>query len=109
MIYKVIISQTAESDIRSILDYIRRDKPQAATSFGNRLIEAIESLSVFPKRGWAVRELSQAGADYRQIVVGRYRIIFDIEGALVRVHRVFHGARLLDPSILEEHPDEIEL
>jgi len=108
MAYKVLISKSAENDLRSILDYIRTSNPQAAGDFGKRLVDAIESLSTFPYRGHAVEELLSLRKGYRQTVVARYRILYVVREKTVYVHRIFHGARLLDTTVLEESGGEIE-
>jgi plasmid stabilization system protein ParE len=106
MTYKVLISEPAETDLRSILDHIRTSTPQAAGDFGGKVVDAIESLSTFPYRGHVVEELSSGGKAHRQIVIGRYRILYVIREKTVHVHRILHGARLLDTTVLEESTGE---
>jgi len=106
MTCKVLISEPAENDLRSILEYIRASNPQAAKDFGIRLVDAIDSLATFPNRGHVIEELPSCEKTYRQIVVGHYRILYLVQEQTVHVHRILHGARLLDTAVLEEAEDE---
>jgi plasmid stabilization system protein ParE len=52
---------------------------------------AAESLSELPDRGRLVSELS--GSKYREIFVGRYRLIYRVGADYVAIMAFVHGAR----------------
>jgi hypothetical protein len=47
-----------------------------------------------------IPEADEIGVGYRHLFWGNYRTIFRIEGNIVYVVRVVHGAQLLDPGTL---------
>ena len=56
--------------------------------------EACNSLSENPERGRIPDELSQIGQfEYRQIIVKKYRIIYQIAGPNIFVFGIIHGNR----------------
>jgi toxin ParE1/3/4 len=99
--YKVDITASAEADIAAIWDYIAQDNPASATAFILRLEEQIGALEVLPERCSLVPESEYLGVPYRHQIFGQYRTIFKIVGTRVIIMRVIHGARLLDPAMLE--------
>ena len=56
--------------------------------------EACNSLSENPERGHIPDELSQIGQfEYRQIIVGKYRIIYQIARPNIFIFGIIHGNR----------------
>jgi plasmid stabilization system protein ParE len=49
---------------------------------------------MFPERGWLVREELLQGC--REIVVKRFRIIYETDGRRVKITKFVHGSRRLD-------------
>lgn len=95
--YEVQIDDAAEADLEAIIDYLteRRDRADAL-AFVDLMIERIDRLSEFPLRGPVPKELEGTGeTEVRQIVHGKYRILYEIEeeGKAVRVILVVHGRR----------------
>ncbi len=54
---RVIISPRALLDLKELVQYISKDKPPAARRFGEKLLQAAESLAQLPERGRIVPEL----------------------------------------------------
>lgn len=98
--FRVEITATAEQDLRSIRDFIARDKPAAAERWLTSISRKILGLKSMPLRHEIIPEAPEIGVDYRHMLQGVYRIIYRVEGRRVFVIRVIHGARLLDHSIL---------
>lgn len=94
--YDVVVTAAAERDLRETRAYIAEDSPAAARAWVATLRERILSLESLPMRGALLPEVELAGAGYRHVLVGDYRIIYRIDAARVVVVRVVHGARLLD-------------
>jgi plasmid stabilization system protein ParE len=94
MIYKVILSPRVPKSLEEIHDYIARDNPKIARKFTGVLRRSIKSLARIPGRCPLARENRLGSTRYRHLLHGNYRIIFAIEGNLVYVVDVRHGARL---------------
>jgi len=77
-------------DLRGIARYIRRDNPAAARAVAKTILDAADSLSVFPSRG---REGRIAGT--RELVVPRlpYIVVYRVTTMAVHILHIYHGAR----------------
>lgn len=73
------------------VEYLAELSPQVAASFVNEVEKAAASLAEFPERGAIVRELEVP--NLRQLIVGRYRLIYRVESGGVGIARLIHGAR----------------
>ena len=93
---KIIWSELALNDIRSIHDYIARDSVDRATLFIERLIAATDRLERFPASGRVMDEIGNEAC--REIIYGSYRIMFEIEEEIVRISAVVHSARDWTPE-----------
>jgi len=58
MDYKVSWSFESISDSEDITEYISRDSPYYASSFAQEILDAGDSLKIFPKRGRVVPEIN---------------------------------------------------
>lgn len=86
-------SARARRDLLDIGDYIARDDPAAAQRFVDALIEKAEIAGRMPSSGRVVPEIGRD--DVRELIHGRYRIVYQIEAATVEILTVFHGAQQL--------------
>jgi toxin ParE1/3/4 len=93
MAFKIVWSELARQDLRDIVEFIARDNPPVAETFGYLLISRVDSLSEFPRLGRMVPEIRNE--DIREIVFRSYRIVYRVDEArrAVAVIRVWHGAR----------------
>jgi toxin ParE1/3/4 len=93
MVYKVTWSPSALADLRDAVHYIRRDNPQAARRFGEKLVQKAESLSTLPQRGRVIAKFGDP--DLREVFLGPYRIAYRIRPAPpeVEIARIWHGAQ----------------
>ena len=91
--WKVIISPSAESDVRDIVSYIARHNPDAAIRVGHALIARAEFLAHFPELGRVVPEFSRP--ELREIFHTSYRIIYRLKAgqSCIEIVRFWHGAR----------------
>jgi addiction module RelE/StbE family toxin len=87
---KVVWSDAAEEDLRSILLYLATDDVDAAFKLVDRLETAGNGLARFPRRGRPGRVPGT-----RELVVSRtsYILIYEIKDARLDIVRVMHGAR----------------
>ena len=95
MSYTVLLLESAIKDIEAIYRYIRKSgNKKAARDMIVNIREACNSLSENPERGHIPDELSQIGQfEYRQIIVRKYRIIYQIARSNIFVFGIIHGNR----------------
>jgi toxin ParE1/3/4 len=93
MDYKIIWSDEAIADLRSICSYIARDNPGAAERIGNGILDHVLILASFPYIGPPYPR--GAKGPLREIVFRPYRIFYDVFEVDRRVDilHVWHGAR----------------
>lgn len=88
MAYRLKILPRAENDLNNIFDYIFTEslEESIAQNMIDNILRSIETLSTFPKRWPEFQE-------YRQMIVGKYNVIYRIDGDLVQIIRVKHSAQ----------------
>ena len=84
------ISPRADADLDEVWTFIARDDPRAADRMEQALHEAMEQLTRMPGLG---HRREDANERYRFWRVGAYLIAYRVEGGVVHVVRVLHGAR----------------
>ena len=93
--YQVEITPAAEKDIHQIWRYIAQDTPQAAYRFITELEKQFTTLASFPERCADIPENELLKTHYKHLIYKQYRTIFRIDGKLVYILRIIHGAKLL--------------
>ncbi len=95
--YDVILSSTAESDIRGIVRYIAVDLREAATAekMLDKFDDAIRSLESMPERNPLVSDPDLAALSLRMQPVGNYLIFYVVNHGAhqVNIVRVQYGRR----------------
>ena len=99
--YRVRITAAAQRDVKSIHDYIAESAQRTADKWIGELDRQIQTLEQFPTRCAVIPEATELGRQYRHLIYGRYRTIFRVEGRVVWIVRVIHGAQLLATEVLE--------
>lgn len=99
MARRVAWTETAWRDLERIGDYIAEDSPGYAAAFVRRVRDRARSLEEMAERGRVVPELDEPGV--RELVVGSYRLIYEIGAEDVFVLGLIHGARDL-PEIWDD-------
>lgn len=86
----VVWSDTALDQLEAIGEYIDQFNPKAAAQMAAHLIEAGNSLEIFPHRGRSVPSTAM-----RELVIARYPYIirYRVVGETVRILRIRHAAR----------------
>jgi len=103
MTHKVLLTPKAAEDAEAIYRWIAGDAPDTAADWYHGLLDAFASLDALPNRCPVAREARRLRRDVRQLLHGNYRILFIIEGRVVRILRVRHGAmRACAVGILKE-------
>lgn len=100
-VYNVIISKSAEDDLREIVDYYKILNPSYVESVIAQFEHNILSLSLFPLSGRVVPELYDQGIElYREIIQGLYRIVYEVQAENVVVHAVIDSRRNLQDILV---------
>lgn len=93
----VVWSDPAVDDLEAAVAFIAKDSESYARSLAQLSVDAAESLAQFPNRGHRLRDpkLSQ----FRELLIGSYRLIYLVEPQRVLVVAVLHGHRSLRPAL----------
>jgi plasmid stabilization system protein ParE len=94
MTYPIEISHRAARDIEEAFDYIRSRAPLNALRWRAGLERRLRVLETSPQAFGFAPENDDAKGDVRQMLYGRYRILYTIRAETVFVLTVRHGARL---------------
>lgn len=90
---KLRFTDRARRDLIELGRYIARDKPGAPRRWVERLRRAAQAAARHPLAG---RRVPEVGKDsVREVVVGNYRIVYEVQGKEIRVLTVFEGHRPL--------------
>ena len=87
----VVISPSAEADLRGIKADIASDKPSAAIKWLDGIHKTFDMIDTHPEVGEHRMEFSVKGC--RSLTYGRYVIFFRRSVAAVEIARVIHGSR----------------
>ena len=90
---KVVWSDPSVKDLDRIHKYVSEDSVTYADALIGEMIEAVDQLVNFPRSGRIVPEFNKEAT--RELIVGSYRIIYDIVGTKAMILTVIHGSRLL--------------
>ncbi len=88
---KVVWDRAALTDLKDTIAYLEQFDPEAADRIGARLFNLGESLADFPRRGRPV-----GGSQREMTNVPPYILRYDVQGDLVTVLGIRHGARRPD-------------
>ena len=97
---RVIWSARAQRDLDAIYAYVARDTALAARNWITKLRQRARAVAAVPKVGRLVPEFEKL--DVREVFVGSYRIVYQIEANCVRVLTVFEGHRLIPDSVVQD-------
>ena len=88
---RIVWTDPAVSDLDSIHEYIARDSEVYADSVLSEIFDAVDRLEFFSESGRSVPELDEQRT--REIIVGSYRVMYDMQDDVIRILTVLHGAR----------------
>ncbi len=100
MDYRVIWDDPAIEDLRRVVEYIARDKPQAARQYGEKLVGRTLRLAQFPRLG---RVVPEHGVEHvRELIVSPCRVVYCVHDSrqVVTVLMVWHSAQESPPRPL---------
>ena len=90
---KIVWSQLAKDDLKSIHDYIASESKVYANSMIGKILYRVRQLYNFPQSGRIVPEFGQK--TIRELIEGNYRIVYQIHPNHIGIARIHHTARLL--------------
>jgi plasmid stabilization system protein ParE len=99
----VEITARAERDVEEIYLWIRKDSPARAATWRRGLLKAAGTIAQFPKRCPLAPE-SGPDIDIRQLLYGKYRLLFAVMADTIYALHVRHAAR----RPLSAAPDDAE-
>jgi len=89
----VVWSPLAVERVSEIAEYIALDKPSAAEKWVEKVFDSVGCLEDFPSSGRVVAEIKLE--NYREIILGNYRIIYRIEQNQISILTVRSGWEML--------------
>ena len=89
----VRLLRPAQEDLTENHEYIAADNPSAAERLLLRIEKDLDALAQRPMLGPVPRDPDIAQLGYRYLVMGEYLAFYKIEGSLILIHRILHGAR----------------
>ena len=102
-IKEVIVSQFADDDLSEIVEYYFSLNPNYVENIVSEFETNVLSLQQYPKRGRIVPELDRQGiSQYRELIQGYYRIVYEISGEKVIVHTIIDGRRNFEDIIISK-------
>ena len=102
-IKEVIVSQFAEDDLSEIVEYYFSLNPNYVENIVSEFETNVLSLQQYPKRGGIVSELDRQGiSQYRELIQGYYRIVYEISEDKVIVHTIIDGRRNFEDIIISK-------
>ena len=90
---KVIWTDLAIDDLKSIYNFIAKDSQFYATRYTEKLISKVDQLQYYPEIGRKVPEFNNKSI--KEILEGKYRIVYKINPEYIAILRVHHSAKLL--------------
>lgn len=89
---KVRFTLLAQKQFLDGLRYIHRENPSAATTLRRKAETRLRRLVRFPNSGRRIPEFPEFA--YREVVVSPYRFFYRVEGKVLWVVAVWHGAQI---------------
>lgn len=83
----------ARDDLKEVVAYVSRDSPTYAAALAGRILAGVELLRRYPKLGRIVPEYEDDAI--REIIVGRYRVVYRLHARRVGIVAVIHASRNL--------------
>ena len=96
MAREVAWTEVAGDDLQEIAEYIARDSMMYAATFVEDVRAASRSLDEMAERGRIVPEFGLS--DIRELILGNFRLVYQVTIRTVFILRIIHGARRL-PNI----------
>jgi toxin ParE1/3/4 len=94
--------EPASLDLIELVEFVNKDRPTAARKLGREILRAAARLSEHPRSGRIVPELQEQGiADYRQVLISSYRLIYAVRAQSIDILAVIDGRRDLEAGLFQ--------
>ena len=102
-IKEVIVSQFAEDDLNEIVGYYLSLSQNYVENIVSEFEINVMFLQQYPKRGRVISELERQGiSQYKELIQGYYRIVYEISEDKVIVHTIIDGRRNFEDIIISK-------
>jgi plasmid stabilization system protein ParE len=91
---RIRFTLSAQAQLKSAVDYIRRDRPTATVSYFNKVKKRLKRLETFPNSGRKVPEFPER--QIREVIIPPYRFFYQQRGKTIWILAVWHEAQLPD-------------
>lgn len=91
---QLVVEESARLDLLGIVRTISSNNPAAAQKLKEDIVRQIGLLREFPQLGPVSRDEGLRKRGYRILTAGNYLVFYRLEGKMVRVIKVLHGARM---------------
>lgn len=91
--YRFRLLSSAERDFNEIIDFVLAENVSAALSIAEKIESTLLLLKKNPLLGRIPNDEELRRFGYRYLVVLDYLIFYKIEGKIIFVYRILHGAR----------------
>ena len=100
---KVVVLDSAEQDLKELRSYVVKNFPQATwLKTYSKLKESIRNLATFPLLGAVPPELESLNLNqYRQIVSGMNRVIYEPRADAVYIYMIVDTRRDLETLLMQ--------
>lgn len=99
----ILVSQFAEDDFNKIVEHYFSLSPNYVENIVSEFETNVLSLQQYPKRRRIVPELDRQGiSQYRELIQGYYRIVYEISEDKVIVHTIIDGRRNFEDIIISK-------
>jgi plasmid stabilization system protein ParE len=89
----------AVEDLTAIFKWIAADSPNRAAAFIGKIDKRIGNLEIHPFSGSIPRNEKLKDLGYRVMILDHYLVFYIVRDQIIEIHRVVHGARLLEDLI----------
>ena len=101
-IYGNVWADSAENDLKEIIDYIAIDSPANALEIFLKIKKKVSSLYTMPERCRIVPELKDHGiTQYRELIVAPWRIMFRIAEMKIYILSAIDSRRNIEDILLK--------
>ena len=99
----ILVSQFAEDDFNKIVEHYFSLSPNYVENIVSEFETNVLSLQQYPKRGRIIPEFERQGiSQYRELIQGYYRIVYEISEDKVIVHTIIDGRRNFEDIIISK-------
>ena len=92
-VFTIRYLSSAQRDLFEILEYIKKDRPGAASGVMDKFDKSIGNLAASPELGIIPKDERLKRLGYRVLVVDKYLVFYVLKPKTVQIRRVIHGAR----------------